>query len=82
MRGVCDGWLMCETRNAARASRESEDGDDGDDSSRRAPRRRQGGSRRNVKPRGSGPREGGNGNGFLLAELLAEKGFSHYCRNA
>ena len=60
VRGVCDGWLMCETRNAARASRESEDGEEGDDSSRRAPRRRQGGARRNVKPRGSGPREGGN----------------------
>ncbi len=61
VRGVCDGWLMCETRNAARASRESEEGDGEDDSSsRRAPRRRQNTGRRNVKPRGSGPREGGN----------------------
>jgi len=52
---------MCETRNAARASRENEDGDGEDDSSsRRAPRRRQTGARRNVKPRGSGPREGSN----------------------
>ena len=52
---------MCETRNAARASRESEEGDEGEDnSSRRAPRRRQNNGRRNVKPRGSGPREGGN----------------------
>ena len=60
VRGVCDGWLMCETRNAARASRESEDGEDGEEVSRRAPRRRQNTGRRNVKPRGSGPREGGN----------------------
>ena len=63
VRGVCNGWLMCETRNAARASRDGEEGDGEDDgSSRRAPRRRQGGGRRNVKPRGSGPREGGGGN--------------------
>ena len=54
VRGVCDGWLMCETRNAARASRENEDGEEGDDSARRAPRRRQ--QRRTVNPRGSGPR--------------------------
>ena len=61
VRGVCDGWLMCETRNAARASRESEDGEEGDDnSSRKSNRRRQNNGRRNVKPRGSGPREGGN----------------------
>ena len=59
VRGVCNGWLMCETRNAARASRDSEEGDGEDDSSsRRAPRRRQTTGRRNVKPRGSGPREG------------------------
>ena len=61
VRGVCSGWLMCETRNAARASREGEDGEEGEEtSSRRVPRRRQGGGRRNVKPRGSGPRESGN----------------------
>ena len=61
VRGVCNGWLMCETRNAARASRDGEEADGEDDStSRRATRRRQGNGRRNVKPRGSGPREGGN----------------------
>ena len=30
VRGIADGWLMCETRNAARASRESEDGEEGE----------------------------------------------------
>lgn len=61
VRGVCNGWLMCETRNAARASRESEEGDGDDDSaSRRAPRRRQNTGRRSVKPRGSGPRDNSN----------------------
>jgi len=45
VRGVCDGLLMCETRNANRQQRDEEDGDSGD----RVPRRR-------VRPRGSGPR--------------------------
>ena len=49
VRGVGDGLLMCETRNANRQNRENED----DDGSTRKPRRR-------VRPRGSGPR-GNNG---------------------
>lgn len=74
VRGVCSGWLMCETRNAARVSREGEDGEsEGQDDRRmRGGRRsgnqsqgRGGGSRggnqgRNVSHRGSGPRGTGN----------------------
>ena len=45
VRGVCNGLLMCETRNANRQQRDEEDGDSGE----RVPRRR-------VRPRGSGPR--------------------------
>ena len=45
VRGVCNGLLMCETRNANRQQRE-EEGSDGSDRT----------SRRRVRPRGSGPR--------------------------
>ena len=45
VRGVCEGPLMCETRNANRQQRDEEGGD----SSERGPRRR-------VRPRGAGPR--------------------------
>lgn len=87
VRGVCDGWLMCETRNAARASRENEDGEEGDDS-RRAPRRRQGGGnggvRRNINPRGSGPREGGGNEEWVLTRRSTRggKGSRATTRNA
>ena len=71
VRGVCSGWLMCETRNAARASREGEEGEpEGQDDRRmRGGRRsgnqsrsgsRGGGNSRNVSHRGSGPRGTGN----------------------
>ena len=57
------------------ASRESEEGEDGDESSsRRAPRRRQNTGRRNVKPRGSGPREGGNEEWVLTRRTTRGKG--------
>ena len=48
VRGVLEGPLMCETRNANRSARD----EDGDGSSRPRPRRR-------VRPRGSGPRGSG-----------------------
>lgn len=48
IRGVCDGLLMCETRNANRQQREEE----GDGSTDR--------QRRQVRPRGSGPRSSGS----------------------
>lgn len=59
VRGVLEGWLMCETRNANRSSRE--DGDEGEeeDSQRRRPDRRR--QNRRVRPRGSGPRVSGEG---------------------
>ena len=60
VRGVLEGWLMCETRNANRSSRE--DGDEADeeeDSQRRRPDRRR--QNRRVRPRGSGPRVSGEG---------------------
>ena len=50
VRGVLEGPLMCETRNANRFARE-EDGEGG-------PRSR---SRRRVRPRGAGPRGRGSG---------------------
>lgn len=60
VKGVLDGWLMCETRNANRSSRDDgEDGSDDVDSSQKKRPRRQGQNRR-VRPRGGGPREGGN----------------------
>ena len=52
VRGVMDGWLMCETRNSLRATR-SEDGD-----SDTAPRKATYRPRRRVRPNGGGPREG------------------------
>jgi len=59
VRGVLDGWLMCETRNANRSSREDgEEGEEEDSQRRRPDRRRQ---NRRVRPRGSGPRVSGEG---------------------
>jgi cold shock CspA family protein len=60
VKGVLSGWLMCETRNANRTSRTEDGEEDEDESSRRRPRR-QNNNRRTVRPRGSGPREGGSG---------------------
>tara|TARA_A100001015_G_scaffold228077_1_gene257712 strand:+ start:298 stop:798 length:501 start_codon:yes stop_codon:yes gene_type:complete len=54
VKGVLDGWLMCETRNHNRNTREKEEEDVEDSSSQRRTRQR-----RRVKPRGSGPRDGG-----------------------
>ena len=48
VRGVLEGPLMCETRNANRSARDEE----GEEGSRPRPRRRR------VRPRGSGPRSG------------------------
>ena len=48
VRGVLEGPLMCETRNANRSARDEE----GEEGSRPRPRRRR------VRPRGSGPRTG------------------------
>lgn len=48
VRGVCNGLLMCETRNANRQQREEEGGDGSDRT-----------SHRRVRPRGSGPRGSG-----------------------
>ena len=79
VRGVCDGWLMCETRNAARASRESEDGEE--------EMILLVGHLVVVKPGAVAQRKSlvvlvlvkeVMRNGSLLAELLAEEGFSHY----
>lgn len=57
VRGVLEGWLMCETRNANRSSREDgEDGEEEDSQRRRPDRRRQ---NRRVRPSGSGPRGSG-----------------------
>lgn len=59
VKGVKDGWLMCETRNANRSSRDdAEDGNDDADSSQKKRSRRT--QNRRVRPRGGGPREGGN----------------------
>ena len=59
VRGVLEGWLMCETRNANRSSREDgEEGEEEDSQRRRPDRRRQ---NRRVRPRGSGPRVSGEG---------------------
>lgn len=54
VRGVFEGWLMCETRNANRSSRTEEGDTEEDSTSRRRPRRQQG--NRRVRPRGTGPR--------------------------
>ena len=61
VKGVLDGCLMCETRNASRSSREDgeEGGEDDDSSQRRRPRRQN----RRVRPRGSGPRSSGDATG-------------------
>ena len=70
VKGVFNGWLMCETRNANRTTRNEDDGE-GDDSQRRAPHHRREGqgysgrdrrtrSGRGIRPRGEGPRGGGN----------------------
>ena len=67
VRGVADGWLMCETRNANRNSRSEEDG--GEEDSDRRPRRS---TNRRVRPRGSGPR-GGNGEEWVLTRRPAPR---------
>ena len=59
VRGVLDGWLMCETRNANRSSREDGEEAEEEDSQRRRPDRRR--QNRRVRPRGSGPRVSGEG---------------------
>tara|TARA_B100001540_G_scaffold20031_1_gene16593 strand:+ start:115 stop:627 length:513 start_codon:yes stop_codon:yes gene_type:complete len=65
VKGVLSGWLMCETRNANRSSRTEDGEEDEDESSRRRPRR-QNNNRRTVRPRGSGPREGGGNDEWVL----------------
>ena len=55
VRGVLEGWLMCETRNANRSSRDDGEEAEEEDSQRRRPRRQN----RRVRPRGSGPRGSG-----------------------
>ena len=62
VKGVLSGWLMCETRNANRSSRSEEGDEDGDEEAPRRSRPRRQNNRRPVRPRGSGPREGGGGN--------------------
>tara|TARA_B110000046_G_scaffold111222_1_gene118438 strand:+ start:2333 stop:2869 length:537 start_codon:yes stop_codon:yes gene_type:complete len=58
VRGVLEGWLMCETRNANRSSREDgEEGEEEEDSHRRRPDNRR--QNRRVRPSGSGPRGSG-----------------------
>ena len=57
VRGVLEGWLMCETRNANRSSRDDGEEAEEEDSQRRRPRRQN----RRVRPRGSGPRGSGEG---------------------
>ena len=57
VRGVLEGWLMCETRNANRNSRDDGEEAEEEDSQRRRPRRQN----RRVRPRGSGPRGSGEG---------------------
>ena len=57
VRGVMDGWLMCETRNANRSSRDEEGEGESDEVSRRRPKRQ---TNRRVRPRGSGPRPEGS----------------------
>ena len=52
VRGVMNGWLMCETRNSLRTTR-SEEGE-----SDTAPRKTTYRPRRRVRPTGSGPRDG------------------------
>tara|TARA_B100000902_G_C27312335_1_gene919144 strand:- start:809 stop:1324 length:516 start_codon:yes stop_codon:yes gene_type:complete len=59
VRGVLEGWLMCETRNANRSSREDGEEAEEEDSQRRRPDRRR--QNRRVRPRGSGPRVSGEG---------------------
>jgi len=64
VKGVFDGWLMCETRNANRSPREDgEEGTDEAESSQRNRPRHQGHVQNHrVRPRGGGPRgEGGKG---------------------
>jgi len=58
--GVGGGKLMCETRNASRATRGDGEGDSSEPGPRgpRAPRQRQSGERSRVYVRGRGPREG------------------------
>ena len=59
VRGVLEGWLMCETRNANRSSRE--DGDETEEDSQRRQRPDHRRQNRRVRPRGSGPRGSGEG---------------------
>ena len=66
VRGVLSGWLMCETRNANRSSRNEEGDEDGDEEAPRRSRPRRQNNRRTVRPRGSGPREGGSNDEWVL----------------
>ena len=63
VRGVLDGWLMCETRNANRSSRDEEGEGETDETPRRRPRRQ---ANRKVRPRGSGPRSSGENDEWVL----------------
>ena len=66
VKGVLSGWLMCETRNANRSTRNEDGDEDGEEEAtpRRRPRRQN--NRRTVRPRGSGPREGGGNDEWVL----------------
>ena len=78
VRGVLNGWLMCETRNANRSSREDgEEGLDDDESSQRRRPRRQGQNRR-VRPRGGGPRGEGGTDAWVLTRR--SRGHSRRCQ--
>ena len=57
---------MCETRNANRSTRNEDGDEDGEEEAtpRRRPRRQN--NRRTVRPRGSGPREGGGNDEWVL----------------
>ena len=63
VRGVLDGWLMCETRNANRSSRDEEGEGETDETPRRRPRRQ---ANRKVRPRGSGPRSSEGNDEWVL----------------
>lgn len=77
VRGVLEGWLMCETRNANRSNRDNEEGsaegDEGNQSRRPRPRRNNnsgggGGGRDNRRPRRNMGRdnEGGQTDEWVL----------------
>jgi len=75
VRGILNGWLMCETRNSNRNSRaeEGEGQDDDGERSRRGQRR----VNRRVKPRGSGPRGGNGGNDEWVLTRRRQGGNRH-----